>query len=182
MPAQDVQPSPDMDTPLWRFALTLWQQDEARNLCLQLQQEGWSVTRLLCAGWLATQGADYSGSEPDGLKQWRSNVTEVIRSLKKSLSKSDSLAASLRNSLASAEVEAERVELYRAWLTFRDAAPDSGLTDTISVAERNLRRAGPGHSPSDKTEPMIRHLAQLINAVAAQPQAGAPQAGGERPA
>lgn len=167
MPAQDSPPRPDTDTPLWRFALALWQQEQARHLCLQLQQQGWSVTRLLCAGWLASQGINYSADEPSSLRQWRMNVTEAIRSLKKSLSKSDSLVAPLREALARAELEAERAELYQAWLAFR---PDGSTTygnDLTGVAERNLRQAAPDTSGSinEKTEPMIRHLAQLINRV-----------------
>lgn len=167
MPAQDSSPRPDTDTPLWRFALALWQQDQARHLCLQLQQQGWSVTRLLCAGWLASRGIGYSGDDPLPLRQWRTDVTEAIRSLKKSLSKSDSLVAPLREALARAELESERVELYQAWLAFRYDASATSVNDLTGVAERNLRQAAPDTSGSinGKTEPMIRHLAQLINRV-----------------
>ncbi len=183
MPEQDSHPRPDTDTPLWRFALALWQQPEARNLCLQLQQEGWSVTRLLCAGWLAARGADYTGDEPDSLRQWRTNVTEAIRSLKKSLAKSDSLVAPLRDALASAELEAERVELYQAWLVLRDTGSGGDNADRAYIAERNLRRAGPDSAAglNERTQPMIRQLAKLIKRVAEEPAAGA-LSGGARPA
>lgn len=172
--------APETDTPLWRFALTLWQQEPARDTCLALQQHGWSVTRLLCAGWLATQGLGYSGKEPESLQQWRRNVTESVRSLRKSLNKSDSLLAPLRESLARAELEAERVELYRTWLALgaTDVAGPTG--DQYYTAEHNLRQAAPDHSGSvnEITEPMIRHLAQLIENTAtetSQPGGGQPE-------
>ena len=173
MPANEPGQTPDTDTPLWQFAVALWQQQDASTLCLDLQQQGWSVTRLLCAGWLASEGREYAGDEPDELRQWRSTVTESVRSLKKSLDKSDTLFQSLRQALAKAELEAERIELYRAWLILRDA-PESPITDAIPLAERNLRRAAPetNGSLNDKTEPMIRHLAQLINLIRSPGRSG----------
>lgn len=157
----------ETDTPLWRFALTLWQQEEAREFCLVLQQHGWSVTRLLCAGWLASQGLGYSGTEPDSLQQWRRNVTESVRSLRKSLSKSDSLLAPLRETLARAELEAERIELYRAWLALGAADIPGPSDDRFYTTEFNLRQAAPDNAGSVNkiTEPMIRHLAQLIESM-----------------
>ncbi|MFC4260651.1 DUF2390 domain-containing protein [Marinobacter lacisalsi] len=154
---------PETDTPLWRFALSLWQQEAARNLCLALQEQGWSVTRLLCAGWLASQGLAYTGSEPQAIGQWRRNVTESIRSLKKSLNKSDSLLIPLRESLARAELEAERIELYRAWLVIRQSDL-AGMPEEGDRMEANLRQAAPATNGSnhETTEPMIRHLAQLM--------------------
>ncbi|MCK7545252.1 DUF2390 domain-containing protein [Marinobacter bryozoorum] len=167
MAAQEPVHTPDTDTPLWRFSLTLWQRQEASELCLELQQQGWSVTRLLCAGWLASTGCKYSGHEPDDLRQWRGTVTESVRSLKKSLDKSDNLLTPLRQALAKAELEAERVELYRAWQALRDTAVASPTADTTRLAEQNLRMAAPDTNGSlnAKTEPMIRHLAQLINQI-----------------
>lgn len=161
---QSTQQAPNLDTPLWQFALSLWQRDDARELCLALQQQGWSVTRLLCAGWLASQGQPYSGAEPETVMQWRENVTESIRSLKKSLSKSDSLLAPLRESLARAELEAERIELYQAWQALRDIGPEHNSVDRGAITELNLQHAAPAHlgSLNETTGPMIRHLAQCI--------------------
>jgi uncharacterized protein (TIGR02444 family) len=166
MPDEDNQQTgPETDTPLWQFALALWQQGAARDILLRLQEQGWSVTRLLCATWLASQGAPYSGDEPQAIRQWRRNVTESIRSLKKSLDKSDSLLISLRESLASAELEAERIELYRAWLAMGEPDSADSPVDVDRMAERNLRQAAPATtSINETTEPMIRHLAQLISA------------------
>lgn len=154
------------DTPLWRFALSLWQQEAARELCLALQDQGWSVTRLLCAGWLARDGRRYSGEEADAIQHWRRSVTESIRSLKKSLPKSDSLLTPLRESLARAELEAERIELYRAWRAIRASAPPASQAEISGLTEHNLRQAAPtpNGSINEMTEPMIRHLAQIIDA------------------
>lgn len=154
---------PETDTPLWQFALSIWQQEAARDLCLRLQEQGWSVTRLLSAGWLAGQGLAYAGDEPQAIQQWRRNVTESIRSLKKSLSKSDSLLVPLREILARAELEAERVELYQAWQAIRDTDL-AGKPAERDRMECNLRQAAPATNGSnhETTEPMIRHLAQLM--------------------
>ncbi|MGM0570826.1 DUF2390 domain-containing protein [Marinobacter sp.] len=180
MPAQEPGYTPETDTPLWRFSLTLWQQPGASQLCLDLQQQGWSVTRLLCAGWLASEGRDYSGDEPDTLRRWRATVTESVRSLKKSLDKSDNLLAPLRQSLARAELEAERIELYRAWLALADSAPASPVTETALLAEQNLRVAAPAieGSLNEKSEPMIRHLAKLINLISSPEGSGGHHNGG----
>ncbi|WP_417548358.1 DUF2390 domain-containing protein [Marinobacter segnicrescens] len=180
MQEQEPGQTPDTNTPLWRFSLALWQQQEASELCLGLQQQGWSVTRLLCAGWLASEGRDYAGDEPGDLLQWRGTVTESVRSLKKSLDKSDNLLAPLREALAKAELEAERIELYRAWLALRKPATAGSMPATTRLAEQNLRRAAPdtGSSLNAKTEPMIRHLAQLINRISAPSASGRRRANG----
>lgn len=172
--------APDTDTPLWRFAIALWQQERARELCLQLQDQDWSVTRLLCAGWLASKGVRYSGTEPESLSYWRRNVTESIRSLKKSLSKSDSLLVPLRESLARAELEAERVELYRAWQALRDINSRDMPSDGYEMLMSNLRHAAPATKGSinGTTEPMIRQLAEQIGTVSA----GYPHRSGSTPA
>ena len=38
------------DNPLWRYALAQWQDPQVAEACLALQSEGWSVSRILCAG------------------------------------------------------------------------------------------------------------------------------------
>ncbi len=161
---EQTNPSGNTDTPLWRFAVALWQRDEASECCLDLQQQGWSVTRLLCAGWLARQGHQYSGLEPPTLAQWRQDVTGPIRTIKKALGKSDGLLGPLRQKLAQAELEAERVELYRAWLAFRDLPATPTDTDPEILALANFRQAAPAEENRlDKaTDRMIRKLAHLV--------------------
>ncbi|WP_254774258.1 DUF2390 domain-containing protein [Marinobacter sp. AC-23] len=63
------------DNPLWYFALTFWQHSSAQQTCLALQNEGWSVTRILCAGWLALNGRSYTGIEDATVTEWRDRVT-----------------------------------------------------------------------------------------------------------
>ncbi len=165
MPEHETDHTPDTNTPLWRFSLALWQRAEAAGLCLGLQEEGWSVTRLLSAGWLAREGRIYPQAEPLALQQWRTEMTGSLRALKKSLTKSDPLLAPLRQTLAKAELEAERIELYRAWQALHNALKADPGTPVIALIQQNLHRAAPGANDglNARTEPMISHLAELIN-------------------
>lgn len=145
--------------------MALWQSDEAAGLCLSLQEEGWSVTRLLCAGWLSRERRIYPQDEHLSLQQWRAGMTSSIRALKKSLAKADPLLAPLRQSLARAELEAERIELYRAWQALHNAVNADPEIPDLTLVQQNLNRAAPadGVGQNARTEPMISHLAKLIN-------------------
>ena len=175
MPEHETDHTPDTDTPLWRFALALWQCDEAASLCLSLQEKGWSVTRLLSAGWLARERRVYPQAEPLALQQWRAEMTGSLRALKKSLAKSDPLLAPLRQTLARAELEAERVELYRAWQALHNALKADPETPDIALIQQNLRRAAPctDDGQNFSTEPKISHLAELINQTGVSVRSGA---------
>ncbi|SFR60858.1 TIGR02444 family protein [Marinobacter daqiaonensis] len=155
---------PDTDTPLWRFALAFWQREGAAGLCLELQSQGWSVTRILCAGWLAREGHCYSGSEPETVTHWRQSVTASIRSLRQSLSKSDSLQLPVRQSLAKAELEAERVELFHAWEALQDQLSSLAGDQDEALALANLRKAAPAtdNRTNEMTDAMITQLARLM--------------------
>ena len=88
------------DNPLWRFALAFWQNAEARQACLALQEQGWSVTRLLCAGWLALSGRRYDGQEDATLTKWRQDVTGALRTARRALPKGSEACRELREAVA----------------------------------------------------------------------------------
>lgn len=137
-------------TDLWQFALTFWQLPGVEDSCLTLQQRGWSVTRILCAGWLTTQGRTYDGNEPDALSQWRLQKTEVIRNLRQSIGKQDPDLKELRGLLAKAELAAEKIELHRAWVWLQGQAP--GLATNVpkeTLALDNFRASAPLDEDTD---------------------------------
>lgn len=82
--------------------------------CLGLQSRGWSVSRLLCVAWLASQGVPPC-PEPEQVAQWRQQVTGTLRALRRGLPRESSPAASLRHALAQTEVKAEQLELALAF-------------------------------------------------------------------
>lgn len=155
-----------LDTPLWQFALRAWQNPGIAGLCLQLQAAGWSVTRLLCASWLAGEGRRYS---PEALRvtAWRTAMTGPLRALRQSLLKQSASTAALRAKLADAELEAERIELA---LAYADMAIQTGTgNDAFAHQPReqrlqaNLTSAGPEATAIDETtQDMIQTLSRQL--------------------
>ncbi len=165
-----------LDTPLWHFALQLWQDRDIAALCLELQAAGWSVTRLLCASWLAWQGRRFEG-EPAQVAQWRTGMTAPLRAMRQSLAKESATTTALRAQLAKAELESERVELALAYADLAAAAPAAEPAfQHQSLVQRllaNLAGAGPEAKPMDRdTEAMIQRLSrQLARQLAAPMEA-----------
>lgn len=152
-----------LDSPLWDFALDIWRDQGIREYCLNLQKNGWSVTRILCACWLATLGQRFE-QEPDGSARWRSGMTGPLRTLRQALPKSSAEVASLRSRLAQAELEAEQVELALAFEGL--AAQSKALADhnTLSrLLAQNLRNAAPGNPDmTPHTEHLILALSRRL--------------------
>lgn len=154
-------PAPaDLASPLWEFAISYWQRPGVEETCLQLQEAGWSVTQVVCAGWLSATGRVYDGAEPDELRAWRQEMTEKIRLLRKSINKQDNTLKTLRQQLAKAELEAEKTELYRAWQWL--AANTRKPVATLSPGELaliNFRAAAPTPDEGTRAEQQgILHL------------------------
>ncbi|MDV2078379.1 TIGR02444 family protein [Marinobacter xestospongiae] len=143
------------DNPLWQFALAAWTIPAVEQHCLALQARGWSVTRLLTAAWQASLGQTFI-DESAVVLQWRTEVTAPLRQLRKQLPREHSTIASLRSKVASAELEAERMELalvfHHTHTTTASAAP------TEQLIRDNLRKAAPPETQDTETE---RRLAEL---------------------
>lgn len=151
------------DNPLWRYALACWQNPAVVEACLELQDRGWSVTRILCAGWLAQQGQRFTGAEDAKVTEWRGRVTGRIRSARKSIPKHSRQHQPLREMLAKAELEAEKTELALAW-TALDQAPlatDTGA-DRQAILKGNLQAAAPGPAPVPSTRATLNILADQL--------------------
>ena len=176
MPDQEPQPLtlPDAltpDNPLWHYALTCWQSPAVVEACLELQAEGWSVTRILCAGWLAQNGQRFTGVEDAKVTEWRSRVTGSIRSARKSIPKQANGQQSLRDTLAKAELAAEKTELALAWQAFHQQPPEAGAMNNNhrQLTERNLLAAAPEPTHGPATRTLIAHLAEHLVTEASRP-------------
>ena len=175
MPDQEPQPLtlPDAltpDNPLWHYALTCWQNPAVVEACLELQAEGWSVTRILCAGWLAQKGQRFTGVEDAKVTEWRSRVTGSIRSARKSIPKQANWQQPLRDTLAKAELAAEKTELALAWQALDQQSPEIGAMENHrQLIERNLLAAAPEPAPGPATRALIIRLAEHLASGAPKP-------------
>ncbi|WP_404367574.1 TIGR02444 family protein [Marinobacter sp.] len=161
---QELQP----DSPLWRFAIRLWQHGEISELCLRLQDRGWRVTAVLCASWLASRGQAFD-EEPSEVPEWRRQITSPLRAMRKALPKDSGAGAELRASLAQAELEAEKLELALAFAALTHPAPGNiRNTETLAaLLERNIRRAAPedNNNEAGRDYETDRTTEDLVNAL-----------------
>lgn len=141
-----MQPPNDLelDNPLWHFALNLWTKPAVAEACLDLQTQGWSVSRILTALWSTRQDLEWSGTEDEAIRQWRHRCTETLRQLRQQLAK-DTPADDLRDKIKQAELQAERIELAWIYKGFHrpchNVSRFSGYNETLLI--RNLRAAAP---------------------------------------
>lgn len=118
-----------LENPLWHYALALYSRPGVEQYCLQLQDQGASINRLLFACWLARQGVRLNRARLQQLDNgWRDQVARPLRSLRYSvrdrlaqLPDAESCYAALRQ----AELAAEQVELMLLWQTGRNWCLDS---------------------------------------------------------
>ncbi len=157
----------DPENPLWRFACRFWESSAAREACLGLQDRGWSVTRILCATWLATSGKALSGTESAQVTAWRRHVTEPLRSSKKYITKNNPRTAIVRECISRSELEAERVELALAYQALvSDNYTGSGEIPLANLALNNLLAAAPEKTMDNETgsllDTLTRELSTLV--------------------
>lgn len=159
-----VPESLDLESPLWQFALTFWQDSDIEQTCLSLQSRGWSVTRLLCAAWLAGQGVPPC-PEPAAVAHWRHQVTGVIRALRQRLPREQSPAGGLRKALAQAELKAEQLELALAFplLSVHIERSSQAKTADSELIRAHFYRSAPDSKTLDRdTKSLIEVLIQRV--------------------
>ncbi|MGC8119954.1 DUF2390 domain-containing protein [Marinobacter sp. VGCF2001] len=155
----DMEP----DNPLWRYALAQWQDPEIARVCLELQSEGWSVTRILCAGWLATRGQAFSGAEDAKVTEWRTRVTGCLRSARKSVPRANASGEALRETMAKAELLAEQLELALAWQSLSTTKPEIGhMQEPGTLIRQNLFAAAPCRNISRRQTHQLDLLASRL--------------------
>ncbi|WP_323750337.1 TIGR02444 family protein [Marinobacter sp.] len=151
------------DNPLWRYALACWQKPGLAETCLSLQEQGWSVTRILCAGWLGMNGRTFTGIEDAKVTEWREHVTGRIRSARKSIPRHHAPSQELRSALAKAELQAEQTELALAWQTIYERNPDvASMQNCTTVIVQNLLTAAPLTTRELQHMTQITELADLL--------------------
>lgn len=154
----------DLENPLWQFACRFWESPRAQKSCLELQSRGWSVTRVLCAVWLASSGHRFSGQESPVVAQWRAQVTAPLRSARKYITKTDPHTAKVRECIARSELEAERVELALAYQALvSDTHTDSSEETMASLARTNLLAAAPETTMDNGTGRLLDILAKELS-------------------
>lgn len=156
------------DNPIWRFALTFWRKPGAQQTCLSLQDQGWSVTRILCAGWLALEGRSYSGVEHATVTEWRQHVTGALRAVRKSLPKGHEHCQDLRDGVAGLELKAEQLELSLAWQHIASESPDTThVMGNAELIRNNLAAAAyrpdQARSAADELNTLALILAPFSN-------------------
>jgi len=155
----DLEP----ESPLWRFALAFWKLPEAQDSCLALQKQGWSVTRILCAAWLALSGRAFTGVEDATVTEWRDRVTGALRGARKSLPATPGRYQQLRAGLAGLELEAEQIELALAWRTLMTNNPEQAqMHGRESLIRTNLAEAAPTPRIDDSAGPLLNTLATTL--------------------
>jgi len=150
------------DTALWSFAFSCWQKPNVASICLLLQQQGWSVTRILCAAWLANQRRAYNGLEDVTVTEWRNRVTGALRDVKRALPKEAESCHDLRSGVARLELEAERIELALAWQTLNTETEEPAMQDRSILIIGNLTAAAPCADSARAAASDIHQLASAL--------------------
>jgi uncharacterized protein (TIGR02444 family) len=156
------------DNPLWRYALACWRNPGLAQGCLELQKQGWSVTRILCAAWLGVNGRVFTGIEDAKVTEWRDRVTGSIRSARKSIPRHHEDCRQLREALASAELQAEQTELALAWQSIMTLNPETGtMQDTTAAILHNLSAAAPSRALAPEQIAQLETLAGQFSEITA---------------
>jgi uncharacterized protein (TIGR02444 family) len=159
------------DNPLWRYALACWQNPELAEACLTLQTCDWSVTRILCAGWLGVNGHLFTGVEDAKVTEWRARVTGSIRSARKSIPRHHNGCRDLREALARAELQAEQTELALAWHTLTTRYPETGnMHNRKAAILQNLLAAAPYREADTRAPTSLDTLAEHLAAATGEPR------------
>lgn len=111
---------PELDTPLWRYAVKLYRHDIVRTTCLQLQEEvGADANQLLLAAWLATQRRTWQPPQCQlaqrSVARWRESVVLPLRQLRRQL-QAWPLTTTLRDNVLGAEIQAEQWQLAQLFV------------------------------------------------------------------
>jgi uncharacterized protein (TIGR02444 family) len=140
-----------LESPFWRFSLTLYQVPDVAPACLMLQDNrGLDVNLLLYALWAGLQGASLVAADFDRLdaliRPWRTSVIQPLRAVRRALKSPvieiDSRApGELRARIAAAELDAEQIQqalLFAQPLVMDRASPLPPRAQAIENAARLL--------------------------------------------
>src|SRR5690606_37744207 len=108
------------DQSLWEFCLAIYSQPAIEQICLRLQDQGGAnVNILLWLCWLADRGVSVDQQQLDlgvqKIASWHSDVVAPLRQLRRNIKQdyphSQQAVSHARESIKTAELVAEKVEL-----------------------------------------------------------------------
>jgi uncharacterized protein (TIGR02444 family) len=179
-PGPSPRPSLELDSPLWRFALSFYDRDGVAPACLALQNDlGVDVSVLIFAIFAAAcRGVELTAAElceADRLVAgWRGEVVQELRRLRTRLKSGPAPAPSpateaLRDRIKAIELEAEQIGLamLAAWLGARAcAAIDPARAETIPTLVARHYGAGAAQSQLAAAAAPLRTLSRAARQVA----------------
>jgi uncharacterized protein (TIGR02444 family) len=140
-----------LESPFWRFSLTLYQTPDVAPACLMLQDSrGMDVNLLLYALWAGLQGAALVAADFDRLdaliRPWRTNIIQPLRGVRRALKSPlieivSQAPDDLRARIAAAELDAEQIQqalLYAQPLIVNPASTLPPRSQAIENAGRLL--------------------------------------------
>lgn len=118
-----------LENPLWHYALALYSRPGVEQCCLQLQDQGAVVNRLLFACWLASQGIRLDqGRLQQSASPWSSDVIGPLRAVRFRVRErlADLPEANVcYRALRQAELAAEQLELMLLWQQGQNWLPET---------------------------------------------------------
>jgi len=151
-----------LENPLWQYATTLYSQPGVEQCCLQLQDQGAIIDRLLFACWLGHRGIRLT---PQRLRElsddWHSEVVRPLRAVRYRVRSRMSRmpeAESCYRALRQAELAAEQLELMQLWQLSRDWTPE--VTADQALLRHNMEQV----LSDERDQPNEVLLSQLVSA------------------
>ena len=159
--------------PFWDWSLQIYGRPGVENILLELQdRHGLDVNLLLFACWTGATGrgrltGDMWAGLVDGTADWRANVIEPLRAVRRHLKGRDGMpgATALRQRVKALELEAE----HAAQLTIAGMTPD--LSESVVATARRIADmsanlegciAATGVSLPDGDRKLLASLAQSL--------------------
>lgn len=160
-----------LETPLWRFSLSIWKLPDAQSPLLYLQDEyGLKVNRLLFCCWLGFEKrellADKLESDPL-LAQWSNQTVAPLRSIRKQLKQVAPHHPQLKATVQSAELQAEQVEqalLFNKTDLFSQPSMQGKTLQTLSYNLQSYTQQALSHDDQIEQEALMPYLISLVHA------------------
>lgn len=132
----------DLENPLWQYAKALYSQPGVEQCCLQLQDQGAVINRLLFACWLAHRGVRLTPQRMQQLPdEWHLEVVQPLRAVRyrvRSQLRRMPEAERCYRALCQAELTAEQLELMQLWQLSRGWAPEAAADQTL--LQQNMKQ------------------------------------------
>lgn len=123
----------NLENELWHYALKLYADKDVESGCLQLQDAGLSINRVIYCIWLGLQGRQLDLSATHDADTWQSTVTHPMRSLRyqvRERKQGADVYESCYSAMRQAELACEQLELaflHDAAANMIPATPGSAL-------------------------------------------------------